>query len=89
MEFSYSITELNFRDLLWLILKLCDKLPDNFSIYIVHDELKDKQFELELSWVSKDTNGRHQLVPKDIAFEAENQAKQALADIEDSDDGDM
>ncbi|KAF9794602.1 hypothetical protein SFRURICE_018665 [Spodoptera frugiperda] len=58
-------------------------------IYLVHDELKDKQFELELSWVSKDTNGRHQLVPKELATEAENLAKQALADIEDSDEGDM
>lgn len=59
------------------------------SIYLVHDELKDKQFELELSWVSKDTNGRHQLVPRELASEAENLAKQALADIEDSDEGDM
>ncbi len=23
-----------------------------FSIYAVHDELKDKEFELELTWVS-------------------------------------
>jgi len=22
-----------------------------FSIYVIHDEVKDKQFELELSWV--------------------------------------
>lgn len=61
----------------------------HFSIYLVHDELKDKQFELELSWVSKDTKGFHQLVPKELASEAENVAKQALADIEDSDEGDM
>ncbi|XP_063538765.1 proteasome subunit alpha type-3 [Cydia strobilella] len=58
-------------------------------IYLVHDELKDKQFELELSWVSKDTKGKHELVPRDIAAEAENTARQALADIEDSDEGDM
>lgn len=58
-------------------------------MYLVHDELKDKQFELELSWVSQGTNGQHVLVPRDIANEAENLAKQALADIEDSDEGDM
>ncbi|CAG9100643.1 Proteasome subunit alpha type-3 [Plutella xylostella] len=58
-------------------------------IYLVHDELKDKQFELELSWVSKATKGRHELVPRELAAEAENLAKQALADIEDSDDADM
>ncbi|KAK7880644.1 hypothetical protein WMY93_032722 [Mugilogobius chulae] len=33
-------------------------------IYIVHDEVKDKAFELELSWVGEVTNGRHELVPK-------------------------
>lgn len=59
------------------------------SVYLVHDELKDKQFELELSWVSKGTGGKHELVPPNIAVEAETQAKQALADIEDSDEGDM
>ncbi|XP_059062522.1 proteasome subunit alpha type-3-like [Achroia grisella] len=58
-------------------------------IYLVHDELKDKQFELELSWVSEATKGRHEMVPKELAKEAENVAKQALADIEDSDEGDM
>ncbi|XP_026330789.1 proteasome subunit alpha type-3 [Hyposmocoma kahamanoa] len=58
-------------------------------IYLVHDELKDKQFELEMSWVSKETNGKHQVVPTQMASEAENLAKQALADIEDSDEGDM
>ena len=25
----------------------------NFSIYVVHDEVKDKNFELELSWVGE------------------------------------
>ncbi|GBP79649.1 Proteasome subunit alpha type-3 [Eumeta japonica] len=58
-------------------------------VYLVHDELKDKQFELELSWCSEGTGGRHELVPAAIASEAENLAKQALADVEDSDEGDM
>uniref|UniRef100_A0A673MDS9 Proteasome subunit alpha type-3 n=1 Tax=Sinocyclocheilus rhinocerous TaxID=307959 RepID=A0A673MDS9_9TELE len=44
-------------------------------IYIVHDEVKDKAFELELSWVGEVTKGRHELVPKDIKEEAEKYAK--------------
>uniref|UniRef100_A0A8C9YY70 Proteasome subunit alpha type n=1 Tax=Sander lucioperca TaxID=283035 RepID=A0A8C9YY70_SANLU len=44
-------------------------------IYIVHDEVKDKAFELELSWVGEVTNGRHELVPKDVREEAEKYAK--------------
>uniref|UniRef100_A0A3Q3KET6 Proteasome subunit alpha type n=1 Tax=Monopterus albus TaxID=43700 RepID=A0A3Q3KET6_MONAL len=44
-------------------------------IYIVHDEVKDKAFELELSWVGEVTKGRHELVPKDIREEAEKYAK--------------
>ncbi|CAH3196900.1 unnamed protein product, partial [Porites evermanni] len=44
-------------------------------IYVVHDEVKDKNFELELSWIGEVTNGKHQWVPKDIADAAEKYAK--------------
>jgi hypothetical protein len=47
----------------------------NTSIYNVHDDAKDKDFELELSWVCTESNGLHQAVPKDIAAEAEQHAK--------------
>uniref|UniRef100_A0A3B4ZW90 Proteasome subunit alpha type n=1 Tax=Stegastes partitus TaxID=144197 RepID=A0A3B4ZW90_9TELE len=47
-------------------------------IYIVHDEVKDKAFELELSWVGEVTNGRHEFVPKDVREEAEKYAKVSL-----------
>ncbi|MGH0151465.1 UNVERIFIED_CONTAM: hypothetical protein FKN15_045633 [Acipenser sinensis] len=46
-------------------------------IYIVHDEVKDKAFELELSWVGEVTKGRHELVPKELREEAEKYAKAA------------
>ena len=58
-------------------------------IYQVHDEVKDKMFELELSWVSKDTNGKHERVPKNIHEEAEAYAKEALEEDSDSDADDM
>eukprot|EP00111_Clytia_hemisphaerica_P016101 TCONS_00047654-protein len=55
-------------------------------IYVVHDEVKDKAFELELSWVGAESNGKHQMVPKDIASEAEELAKKAMEEDSDSDD---
>lgn len=58
-------------------------------IYLVHDELKDKQFELEMSWVGAHTNGRHERVPADLKTEAETKARQAMAEDSDSDTEDM
>ncbi|EFN81786.1 proteasome subunit alpha type-3 [Harpegnathos saltator] len=58
-------------------------------IYLVHDELKDKQFELEMSWVGAHTNGRHERVPAEIKADAENKARQAIAEDSDSDTEDM
>jgi len=53
-------------------------------IYMVHDEVKDKDFELEMSWVGPESNGRHTPVPKDLQIEAERKAKEGLdADMED------
>eukprot|EP00729_Bicosta_minor_P000123 gene123-18665_t len=60
-------------------------------IYGVHDEVKDKHFDLFMSWVSADTGGKHQLVPDDVMAEAETYAKAALEDDDsdsDSDDDD-
>jgi len=57
------------------------------SIYNVHDETKDKDFNLFMSWVGADTGGRHQLVPQDLFDEAEAFAKASLED-DDSDDDD-
>jgi len=47
-------------------------------IYTVHDEVKDKEFELELSWISSESNYEHQLVPEAIKQEAEKFAKASL-----------
>lgn len=58
-------------------------------IYIVHDEVKDKAFELELSWVGELTKGRHEIVPKDVREEAEKYAKESLKEEDESDDDNM
>lgn len=55
-------------------------------IYLVHDEVKDKNFELELSWVGEVTNGRHEFVPEALFVEAEKYAKDALQEESDSED---
>lgn len=58
-------------------------------IYVVHDEVKDKSFELELSWVGEVTEGRHQVVPADVFAEAEKYAKAALEESDDSDEEEL
>lgn len=52
-------------------------------IYAVHDELKDKDFELELSWVAAATDGKHQTVPKALYDSAVAFAKSAMEEADD------
>jgi len=47
-------------------------------IYLVHEDAKEKEFELEMSWIGPETNGLHVAVPKDLFDEAEAKAKEAL-----------
>lgn len=50
-------------------------------IYIAHEDSKDKEFELEMTWISSldgPTKGRHEEVPKELLEEAEKAAKRAL-----------
>ena len=56
-------------------------------LHQVHDDLKDKAFELEMSWICEESGRKHQLVPQDVLDEAETAAKAAL-DSDDSDDDD-
>jgi 20S proteasome subunit alpha 7 len=50
-------------------------------IYVAHEENKDKEFELEMTWISSmdgPTKGRHMEVPKDVLEEAEQAAKKSM-----------
>lgn len=50
-------------------------------IYVAHEDSKDKEFELEMTWVSSlsgPTKGRHEEVPKELREEAERLAKKSL-----------
>ncbi|KAF4547780.1 Proteasome subunit alpha type-7-like protein [Elsinoe fawcettii] len=58
-------------------------------IYVAHEDNKDKEFELEMTWVSNasgPTKGRHQHVPKDLLEEAERLAKKALEGDDDDEE---
>lgn len=50
-------------------------------IYFAHEDNKDKEFELEMTWISGadgPTKGRHEEVPKALREEAEKYAKKEL-----------
>ena len=49
-------------------------------IFKAHDDAKDKEFELEVSWIGPQTNNRHEAVPAALREEAIRKAKQALDD---------
>lgn len=54
------------------------------SMHLVHDDAKDKDFELEMSWIGDETKGLHLAVPKDLFEDADKKGKDALdADMED------
>ncbi|WWD22861.1 hypothetical protein CI109_107356 [Kwoniella shandongensis] len=47
-------------------------------IYLVHDDNKDKDFELEMTWICTESGNKHAPVPADLLVEAEAAAKAAL-----------
>jgi len=47
-------------------------------IYLVHEDAKEKEFELEMSWIGDETDGLLLPVPKDLHAEAEQKAKDAV-----------
>lgn len=59
-------------------------------IHVAHEDSKDKEFELEMTWVSLadgPTKGRHEQVPKELLEEAENAARRALEDDGEGEEG--
>ncbi|CAJ1947820.1 unnamed protein product [Sphenostylis stenocarpa] len=51
-------------------------------IYGVHDEAKDKDFELEMSWVCDESKRQHEKVPDELLEEAKAAAKAALEEMD-------
>lgn len=48
----------------------------------MHEDAKEKEFELELSWIGQETDNVHLKVPKDLQQDAEAKAKAALETFE-------
>jgi len=58
-------------------------------IYVAHEDSKDKEFELEMTWISGTdgpTKGRHQHVPKELLEEAEKAAKKSIEGDDEDDE---
>jgi len=51
-------------------------------IYTVHDDAKEKEFELEMTWIGAETNGLHVPVPQDLFDLAERKAKESLENFD-------
>ena len=58
-------------------------------IHLVHEDNKDKDYELEITWVStSETNGIHKVVPADLFAEAKKYAEEAEAGSDSDSDSD-
>jgi 20S proteasome subunit alpha 7 len=47
-------------------------------IYQVHDDVKDKEFELEMSWICEESKYKHENIPKDLLKQIEEKVKKDL-----------
>lgn len=59
-------------------------------IYVAHEDSKDKDFELEMTWISAldgPTKGRHEDVPRELVDEAEKAAKKSLEGDDEEEEG--
>lgn len=56
-------------------------------IYKLHDDIKEKAFELEMTWICDESDRKHTRIPADLLAEAVTAAKDAkrLAEMDDSD----
>mmetsp|Transcript_1285 Transcript_1285/g.1601 ORF Transcript_1285/g.1601 Transcript_1285/m.1601 type:complete len:260 (-) Transcript_1285:123-902(-) len=57
-----------------------------FIIHTIREEEKDKPFEFEAGWVSKDTNWKFELVPAQVRKEANEWGKKRVEELEMEDD---
>lgn len=83
-------SELEKLDLASNTLSLHDGVKEAARIiYVAHEDSKDKEFELEMSWISDlqgPTKGRHLEVPAELREEAEKLAKKSLEGDDDDDE---
>eukprot|EP00505_MAST-04D_sp_SCG-Rhode-Island_P000941 Stramenopile-MAST_4_protein_941 len=57
-------------------------------ISIVHDDVKDKPYLLEMSWICEETEFKFAMVPPEVARQARDQAEQEIREEDEEDDDD-
>lgn len=48
------------------------------SIHLVHDDNKDRDFELEMTWICEESGWKHAAIPDDLLKEADDKGRAAL-----------
>jgi 20S proteasome subunit alpha 7 len=51
-----------------------------FRLHLAHDESKDRDFEIEMSWICAESGMRHEHVPAQLLSEAVQSAQDAQRD---------
>uniref|UniRef100_A0A0G4FX30 Proteasome subunit alpha type n=1 Tax=Chromera velia CCMP2878 TaxID=1169474 RepID=A0A0G4FX30_9ALVE len=69
-----KLSELTCREAVYHVCKI---------IHQVHDENKDKEFEVEVSWICEETGWTHAAVPPEFLKESEERAKKTLDEMDD------
>lgn len=55
-------------------------------VHALHDEAKDKPFELEMSWLCEESGWKHKGVPRDVIKESVEWAKKDIEEAEEEDE---
>ncbi|KAI5950037.1 PRE10 [Candida margitis] len=79
-----ELEKLNFEELTCKeAVKIAAKI-----IHLAHEDNKDKDYELEISWVSKEhTGGKHQFIPENVLAEVRKQAEEEDDEEEEEEEG--
>lgn len=62
------------------------KIHHSILVIKFYTQAKDKDFELELSWICDESDKKFEAVPRDLFDAAESQAKASLESDEDMDE---
>lgn len=44
-------------------------------MFFIHDDARDKEFELEISWICKESSFKHEIVPRELLDQVTSAAK--------------
>jgi hypothetical protein len=82
----YASFHLLFASSFSCLHSILGTLQPGVSISLVHDDTKDKAFELELAWVCEESKNKYQRVPEELHAEALKSAEVTMDDMDNEDD---